>query len=96
MARAVTDLPLPDSPDQRDGLALVQGEGDVLHGLDLAAVDLEGDADVPGFDGNVTGHGVTGHVRPQYGSTASRRPSPSALKAKTARRMKPTGDRIQG
>ena len=34
MARAVTDLPEPDFAHQGDGLALVQGEGDVLHGLD--------------------------------------------------------------
>jgi hypothetical protein len=33
---------------------------------------------------------------PQYGSIASRRPSPSALNAKTVISTKPTGERIQG
>ena len=33
---------------------------------------------------------------PQYGSIASRSPSPSALNAKTVSSTKPTGERIQG
>ena len=98
-ARAVTDLPDPLSPTSATGLALVQPERHVAHGLDMAAVDLEGHADIARVDQR--GHGARSSfgaccAAPQYGSIASRRPSPSALNANTVSSTKPTGDRIQG
>ena len=108
--RAVTDLPEPGLADQRNCLALVELEGDVAHGLELPAFDLEGDADVAGVEDELAavlaeivafgrGEGVgraSAMVRPQYGSMASRRPSPSALNANTVMSTKMTGDRIHG
>src|SRR5690606_14327826 len=94
---------------ERDGFSLVELEGNVAHGVDHTALDLEVDSDVPCVKDQLPtvlaeivpfrwGEGVAfRHSRPfQYGSTASRRPSPSALKAKTVISTNTTGERIQG
>ena len=56
IARAVTDLPDPDSPTSAMVWPLVRREGHIPHRLDLAAVHLEGDADLLGVDHQVIGH----------------------------------------
>ena len=97
-ARAVTDLPEPLSPtsamvwplrswnDTSRTASIVPPST-----LKVTPIRLRVDHDVA--------EGLGCHVHdapPQYGSIASRRPSPSALNAKTVTSTKPTGERIQG
>ena len=97
-ARAVTDLPEPLSPTRAIVWPLRSWNETSRTASIVAAVDLEGDADPARVDHDVA-EGLGCHVHglsPQYGSIASRRPSPSALNAKTVTSTKPTGERIHG
>ena len=104
-ARAVTDLPEPDSPT----IAIVsplRNWNDIertASTVPRSTLNVTARSRASINDGGALGpeskrsagarfDGV-GH---QYGSTASRKPSPSALKAKTVASTKPTGARIQG
>ena len=110
IVRAVTDLPEPELADQGDRFALVQLERDAPHCLDDAAFDLELHLDIAGVDCELAavsakiealGRGervdrFSHALWSQYGSTASRNPSPRALNANTVTRTKTTGERIHG
>src|SRR4029077_1702379 len=75
-------LARPRFADNTDGLALGDGEIDLLHRRDDAAAGLELDGEVADVEQR-----DRGHRRPQVrrcGSTMSRNPSPSRLKQNTA------------
>ena len=79
MARPVCDLPEPDSPDDAEALA-AELERHAAHRLHDAGAQVEADAQV--FD-------VEKRLRhlAAFGSSTSRRPSPSRLKPRLTTKM---------
>ncbi len=89
--KAITDLPEPDLAHEADDLARIDGEADLLDGVDTVAALGQGDAEVADFE-----DGLLCSVDIQtflliFGSSVSRRPSPMMLIASTVKARKMPG-----